>query len=91
MMIVRFESCIPVTEKNDSIATPVTIPGSVIGKTTQKRKRDLPGKSNRSTAIAVSVPSTIAIDAAIRPIRNESRMPSRICGSFHISPYQRVV
>ena len=44
-MIVQRESCHPIKLKNESMATPVTIPGRTIGSTTKKRMACFPGKS----------------------------------------------
>ena len=48
-------------------AMPVTIPGSAIGKTTNKESADLPKKLYLETAKATQVPRTKAIDVAPNP------------------------
>ena len=45
MMIVHCERRQPSKLKNESMATPVTMPGRVIGRTMKKRIAGLPGKS----------------------------------------------
>ena len=91
MMIVHFESGQPSSEKKESMATPVTIPGRTIGRTTKKRMAGLPGKLKRSSAKAVSVPSTTAMLAAISPTSTESRTDSWMSSSTISSRYQSSV
>ena len=58
-------------------ATPVTIPGRAIGRTTRKEIVSRPKNRRRPTASAISVPSTIAIDIATTPASIEVSSASR--------------
>ena len=57
-------------------ATPVTIPGSAIGRTTRKEIVSRPKNLRRPTASEISVPSTIAIASRrARLDRGQQRFP----------------
>jgi hypothetical protein len=58
-------------------ATPVTIPGRAIGRTTRKEIESRPKNLRRPTASAISVPNTIAISIAARPASTEWSSASR--------------
>ncbi len=61
-------------------ATPVTMPGSAIGRITRNEIVSRPKKRWRATASEASVPRTIAIAVAARPalieLKKASRAPS---------------
>ena len=61
-------------------AMPVTIPGSAIGRITRNEIVSRPKKRWRETAIAASVPSTIAIAVAPSPAFTEVQSASRTPG-----------
>ena len=81
-MIVNSPALIPNTgwRKSwivDCRATPVTMPGSAIGRITSTLITRLPKKSNRVSASASSAPSTRAIAVAPRPAFTEVHSAAR--------------
>src|SRR5919112_523902 len=64
------------------MATPVTIPGRAIGRITRKEIVSRPKKRWRATARAARVPSTRAIEPAIRPALIEVTKASRAASSL---------
>ena len=81
-MIVNSPALIPKTGCSrfwitDCSATPVTMPGSAIGRMTSRLMARLPKKSNRASAMPSSDPSTSAIAVAPRPALTEVHSASR--------------
>ena len=81
-MIVNSPALIPKTGCSrfwitDCSATPVTMPGSAIGRITSRLITRLPKKSNRVSARASSAPSTSAIAVAPSPALTEVHSASR--------------
>ena len=69
-------------------ATPVTIPGRAIGRTTRKEIVSRPKKRWRPTASAIRVPSRSAIAVAIRPASIEVTSASRADSLSNALPNQ---
>ena len=72
-------------------ATPVTIPGSAIGRMTRKEIVSRPKKRWRATASEASVPSSSAIAVAASPTLTVVSTASLTPGSFTATPNQWVV
>ena len=72
-------------------ATPVTMPGSAIGRTARKPTLCLPKKSWRCSANASIVPSTTATTIATRPIRADDQSASRALSTSKNVVHHRVV
>src|SRR5215204_3807045 len=73
------------------IATPVTIPGSAIGRITRKLIVSRPKKRWRATAREARVPRTRAIEAATTPALIEVTKASRAASSLNAWLNQWVV
>lgn len=69
-------------------ATPVTMPGSAIGRTIMKEMVSRPKNLKRWTAKAMSVPRTKAIAVAPSPALTEVHSAARAPVLRHASPHQ---
>ena len=86
--IVHSDSRMPLKEKNDFSAMPVTMPGRAIGRSSRNETTSRPKNRNRCTANAASDPSTSAVPVASSPALSDRRSASRTSGSCHATVNQ---
>ncbi len=87
-MIVQIDSRIPLNEKNELSAMPVTMPGSAIGRSSRNETTSRPKNRKRCTANAAADPSSRAITVASRPALSDRKSASRTSGSCHATVNQ---
>src|SRR2546421_10016366 len=84
--IVQSEGWIFPKEKNEASATPVTTPGSAIGRISRNETASRPKNRNRDTTAAAALPSTSAIAVAPAAAFSERKSASRASWLCHAGP-----